>query len=72
MRRILNAIASLEYRLRCARLVQKHNDHTNKKEWALVSKSSPVRVLKWFGTEKPSDEAVAKEEARVQYFKHQG
>ena len=28
--------------------------------------------MKWFGASRPSDEAVAKEERRVQYFKHQG
>jgi len=50
-------------------LVQKHNDKTNKEEWALISKHSG-RVLKWFGSAKPSKEEVAKEEHRIQYFKH--
>lgn len=54
-----------------ARLVQKHREETDQKEWALVSKSTPTRVLKWFGASKPSDDAVAKEERRVQFFKHQ-
>jgi hypothetical protein len=54
-----------------SRLVQRHNDKTDQQEWALVSKKSD-RVLKWFGARKPSDEAVKKEERRVQYFKHQG
>ena len=53
-----------------ARLVQKHREDSGKKEWALVSKST-AKVLKWFGTTKPSDEAVQKEERRVQFFKHQ-
>lgn len=38
--------------------------------WKLVSKSKPSKVLKIFGRKKPSDKAVAKEEARVNYFKH--
>ena len=40
-------------------------------EWKLVSKSNPSKVLKNFGKTKPSEEAVAKEERRVQFFKHQ-
>lgn len=54
-----------------ARLVKKHNDHTGRSEYALVSKKSG-RVLKWFGTQKPSHDRVMKEERRVQYFKHAG
>lgn len=42
------------------------------KEWKLMSKSNPDKVLKNFGTKKPSQEAVNKEERRVQFFKHQG
>jgi len=53
-------------------LTQKVNPKTKKKEWALVSKSDPSKVLKYFGTEKPSKERVQKEERRVQYFKHKG
>lgn len=51
-------------------LKQRVNKKTGKKEWALVSTSDPSKILKWFGGRKPSDEAVAKEEKRVQYFKH--
>ena len=51
-----------------ARLVQRHNDNTDRKEWALISKKSN-RILKWFGPTKPSDEAVQKEERRVQFWK---
>lgn len=40
------------------------------KEWKLMSKSNPDKVLKNFGSKKPSQEAVNKEERRVQYFKH--
>lgn len=38
-------------------------------EWVLLAKSSD-RVLKKFGKTKPSEEAVKKEEARIQSFKH--
>lgn len=70
--KVASEIQRLEAMLKTAVLEQKHNDNTGKKEWALVSVSSPGKVLKWFGTEKPSEESVAKEEARVQYFKNQG
>ena len=39
-------------------LTQRINPKTGKNEYALVSVSSPGKVLKWFGTEKPSDEEV--------------
>jgi len=55
-----------------ASLVKKYREEKDRKEWALVSKSDNSKVLKWFGTEKPSDEAVEKEERRVQYFKNKG
>lgn len=51
-------------------LTQKTNPKSGKKEYALVSISSPGKVLKWFGSEKPSEETVKKEEARVEFFKH--
>jgi len=38
-------------------------------EWALVSKSNPKKILKWFGPEKPSKKEVAKEERRIHAFK---
>ena len=37
--------------------------------WALVSKKNPKKILKWFGSTKPSEEMVAKEEKRVNIFK---
>jgi len=37
-------------------------------EWALVSKSNPKKILKWFGPEKPTKKEVAKEELRVRTF----
>jgi len=70
--RIQNEIVKLSSMLVTAVLIQKHNENTGNNEWALVSKKDHDKVLKWFGAEKPSDAAVAKEEARVQYFKHQG
>ena len=54
-----------------ARLVQRVDDDSGKKKWALISKHSG-RVLEWFGTDKPSEETVNKAEQRVQYFKHKG
>lgn len=39
-------------------------------EWVLVSKKSG-RVLRKYGKEKPSEEAVAQDEREIQYFKHQ-
>lgn len=54
-----------------SRLVQRHNKHTDREEWALISKNGD-RVLRWFGTRKPSEERVQQEERRVQYFKHHG
>ena len=50
-------------------LTQKVNPKTGKREWVLVSKSKR-RPLKYFGVKKPSEERVAKEEKRIQYFKH--
>lgn len=37
-------------------------------EWALVSKSNPKKILKWFGPDKPTKKEVAKEERRVHAF----
>ena len=39
-------------------------------QWALVSKTNRRKVLKYFGTQKPSHEAVLKEERRIQFFKN--
>ena len=60
--------------IRLAQIIQsvlkkKYREDTDRYEWALVSRKND-RVLKWFGLEKPSKEQVAKEERRVQYFKH--
>lgn len=59
------------YDRRVARLVQKYREDKDRKEWALLESDGP-KVLKWFGTKKPSEEQVQKEEARIQYFKHKG
>lgn len=53
-----------------AMLRKKYNKNTKQTEWALLSRSKPHRVLKWFGARKPSKERVQEEEKRVQYFKH--
>lgn len=52
-------------------LVQRVNKETGTKQWALISKKKPHRVLKWFGAKKPSKERVQKEEKRIQFFKRQ-
>ncbi len=51
-------------------LTKKINPESGKSEYCLVSTSSPGKVLKWFGVNKPSPEDVEKEEKRVSYFKH--
>jgi hypothetical protein len=53
-----------------ALLRKKYNKKTKKTEWALLSRSKPHRVLKWFGGRKPSAKRVQKEEKRIQYYKH--
>jgi len=58
-------------------LVQKVDKKTGKKKWALVTRkpdkrTGKRRVLYWFGSKKPSEESVSKQEKRVQYFKHKG
>ncbi len=54
-------------------MLKKHvRESTGKMEWALMSKSKPGKVLKWFGKTKPSSTQVAKEEARVEFYKNQG
>lgn len=40
--------------------------------WALVSKKTGRPLAYYKGEGKPSDEWVAKEERRIQYFKHRG
>lgn len=54
--------------------MKRFNEKTHRKEWALMSKSKDKsgkhKVLKWFGLKEPSDEDIAKEEKRIQYFKY--
>ncbi len=45
------------------------NPKTNTTEYALVSTSNG-QVLKYFGTKKPSEQEIDKEERRVNYYKH--
>jgi hypothetical protein len=57
-------------------LTQRVDPKSGTKKWALVSRSKTKegkrRVLKYFGTKRPSPESVQKEEKRIQYFKHKG
>jgi hypothetical protein len=55
-----------------AKLVRRYNKSRGRVEWALVSRSNPKKVLRWFGPRKPSKERVLSEERRVQWFKHKG
>ena len=41
-------------------------------KWALVSKKTGRPLAYYDGEGKPSDEWVAKQERRIQYFKHRG
>jgi hypothetical protein len=49
---------------------KRYNPKTKKSEYCLVSVKDPKKILKWFGSNKPSDERVIHEEKRVQYFKN--
>ena len=52
-------------------MLRKHmRSSSGRTEWALMSVKDPSKVLKWFGSTKPSLAQVAKEEARVEAFKH--
>jgi len=58
-------------------VTQRYREEKKQKEWALVSrkpdkKSGKRRVLYWFGTKKPSEERVTKQEKRIQFFKNKG
>ncbi len=70
-------LANIAYRIanlsaeRIAILQKKYREDKGHSEWALMDHKGK-RVLKWFGTEKPSKERVQKEERRIQFFKHQG
>lgn len=39
-------------------------------KWKLMSKSKPGKVLRIFGSKKPSQASLAKEERRIQFFKN--
>jgi hypothetical protein len=41
---------------------------TGKEEYVLVSIKTG-KPLKWFGTKKPTDDEIAKEEQRIEYFR---
>lgn len=53
-----------------AKLERRYNSKRQRMEWALVSESSPSKVLKWFGPHKPSKAKVLKEERRINWFKY--
>tara|TARA_Y100000310_G_C20466632_1_gene707962 strand:+ start:192 stop:368 length:177 start_codon:yes stop_codon:yes gene_type:complete len=46
-----------------------YREKTKQKEYALLSIKTK-RPLKWFGTQKPTEQDIAKEEKRVQFFRH--
>lgn len=52
-------------------LVKKLNPKTKRKEYALVSLDG-AKVFQYFGKEKPGAEAVAKVEARIDYYRNKG
>lgn len=49
-------------------LRKRKNPKSGKTEWCLVSKKDPSRVLRWYGTKKPSPEKVAEDERQIAYF----
>jgi len=51
-------------------LVRRKNPKTGTMQWALVADSKPSKVLKWFGSKKPSHERVLSAERRVQFFEN--
>ena len=46
----------------------KNKNKDNAREWALVSKKNPKKILKWFGSKKPTEKQVLKEERRIHSF----
>jgi len=67
---LINTISKFaDTQTKTAILRKKYREESGKEEWALLDRKGK-RVLKWFGSNKPSDESVQKEEQRVQYFKH--
>jgi hypothetical protein len=56
----------------CAMKAKRFNKKTGRKEWALVSRKTPSKILEWYGAKEPSDQQIAKSEARVRYYKHGG
>ena len=47
-----------------------YRSETGREEWALLSRKTH-RPLKWWGTQKPTQAMIDREERRVQFFKHQ-
>jgi len=50
-------------------LAHRKNPKTGKLEYALISKTTG-RVLRWFGTKKPSKKRFNAAERQIQFFKH--
>lgn len=46
----------------------KNKNKDGAKEWALVSRKNPKKILKWFGPKKPTEKQVSKEERRIHSF----
>ena len=51
-------------------LDQRVNPKTGAKEYCLVSRKTPSRILEWYGKKRPGAETVRKSEARIRYYKH--
>lgn len=53
-------------------LAYKFHEKTGQKEWCLVSRKDPSKILEWYGKNKPDAERVAESERRVEFYKHGG
>jgi len=51
-------------------LTQRVHEKTGQKEWCLVSRKDPSKILEWYGKDKPSEERVTESEKRIEYYKH--
>jgi len=53
-------------------LEKRMHEKTGQKEWCLVSRKDPTKILEWYGIKKPSPEQVADSEMRVEFYKQGG
>jgi hypothetical protein len=51
-------------------LTQRENPKSGKKEYCLVARKPPHRVLEWYGSRRPSAATVEHSEKRIEYYKH--